>query len=236
MAQQPPFAQALSVSSSAANPLSIENGFLLASNQTLTSTYAIDPNYRIGYAQTWTISVQHDLPFSMFGTIGYLGTKGTRLDQQFIPNSVPPGATESALPHSFIYQTSNGNSIYHAAQFQLNRRFHSGIMAHAVLPVFEIHRQRRHRRARPGRHAGGAELARSLRRAWAFQFRCATQPVRALSVQHRHGNGRRHAGAGLEGRPLEGLDARWERQPSLRESFHRDHRREPLAGRRNGSQ
>ena len=131
MAQQPPFAQSLSVSGSAANPLSITNGFLLASGDTLTSTFAIDPNYRIGYAQTWTVSVQHDLPLGMFATAGYLGTKGTRLDQQFIPNSVPPGATASELPHNFIYETSGGNSIYHAAQFQLNRRFRSGIMANA---------------------------------------------------------------------------------------------------------
>ena len=62
--------------------------------------------------------------------MGYLGTKGTRLDQQFIPNSVAPGATESSLPHDFTYETSNGDSIYHAAQFQLNRRFHSGFMWH----------------------------------------------------------------------------------------------------------
>src|SRR5271157_357148 len=131
MAQQPPFAQALSVASSAANPLSIQNGFLAAANQTLTNTYAIDPNYRIGYAQSWNLTVQHDLPFSFFGTAGYLGTKGTRLDQQFIPDSVAPGAREWARPRSFICETSGGNSIYHAAQFQLNRRFHSGVMAHA---------------------------------------------------------------------------------------------------------
>jgi trimeric autotransporter adhesin len=119
------------VSGSAANPLSIESGFLQATSQAATSTYAIDPNYRIGYAQTWNFSVQNDLPFGMFGTIGYLGTKGTRLDQQVIPNSVAPGNTESALPHSFIYESSNGNSTYHAAQFQLNRRFHSGFSGRA---------------------------------------------------------------------------------------------------------
>jgi hypothetical protein len=128
LAQQPPFAQSLSVSSSPANPLTIQNGFLAASNPGNTSTYAVDPNYRMGYAQSWNLTIQHDLPFSLFGTAGYLGTKGTRLDQQFIPNSVAPGALESTLPHGFIYETSNGNSIYHAAQFQLNRRFHSGFM------------------------------------------------------------------------------------------------------------
>jgi hypothetical protein len=126
MAQQPPFAESLSVSSRSGNPLNIQNAFLLASTAADTSTYAVDPHYRIGYAQTWSLTVQHDLPFSMFGTIGYLGTKGTRLDQQFIPNSVAPGAVESALPHDFTYEASNGNSIAHTAQFQLNRRFHSG--------------------------------------------------------------------------------------------------------------
>src|SRR5262249_31390968 len=70
----------------------------------------------------------HDLPLSMFFTAGYLGTKGTRLDQQFIPNSAAPGGVESVYPHGFIYETSNGNSIYHAAQLQLNRRFRGGLM------------------------------------------------------------------------------------------------------------
>jgi hypothetical protein len=129
MAQQPPFAQVLSASSSLAFPLSLNNAFLLASANSASSTYAVDPNYRMGYVQSWTFMVQHDLPLSLFASIGYLGTKGTRLDQQFIPNSVPPGAKESPLPNDFTYETSNGNSIYHAAQFQLNRRFHSGIMA-----------------------------------------------------------------------------------------------------------
>jgi hypothetical protein len=57
-----------------------------------------------------------------------MGTKGTRLDQQFLPNSVAPGLTASIYPHGFIYETSGGNSIYHAAQFQLNRRMRSGLM------------------------------------------------------------------------------------------------------------
>ena len=131
MAQQPPYAQALSVTNSTLNPFTLTNGFLLSPSTTASSTYAVDPNYRIGYAQTWTLSVQHDLPLGMFGTAGYLGTKGTRLDQQLLPNSVAPGATVSALPHNFTYETSNGDSIYHAAQFQLNRRFRSGIMANS---------------------------------------------------------------------------------------------------------
>jgi hypothetical protein len=129
LAQQPPFAQTVNASSSPAQVLTLQNGFLTSSASGIANTYAVDPNYRIGYAQTWNFTVQSDLKFGLFGSMGYLGTKGTRLDQQFLPNSVPPGATESIYPHGYIYETSNGNSIYHAAQFQLNRRMRSGLMA-----------------------------------------------------------------------------------------------------------
>ncbi|MDZ4800162.1 MAG: TonB-dependent receptor [Bryobacteraceae bacterium] len=129
LAQQPPFAQVLSVSGNISNPLNLQTGFLIPGGSTGLGTYAIDPNYRVGYAQSWQLSVQHDLPFSLFGTIGYLGTKGTRLDQQILPNSTAPGAVQSTLPQGYTYEISNGNSIYHAAQFQLNRRFRSGFMA-----------------------------------------------------------------------------------------------------------
>ena len=131
LAQQPPFAQTVNASTSAANVLTLQNGFVTSTTLGLTNTYAIDPNYRIGYAQTWNFTVQSDLKFGLFGTAGYLGTKGTRLDQQFLPNSVAPGLPESIYPHGYIYETSNGNSTYHAAQFQLNRRMRSGLMANA---------------------------------------------------------------------------------------------------------
>ncbi|MDE3164365.1 MAG: TonB-dependent receptor, partial [Acidobacteriota bacterium] len=129
LAQQPPFAQTVNASSTAANLLTLQNGFLASTAGGITNTYAIDPNYRIGYAQTWNFTLQSDLKFGLFGTIGYMGTKGTRLDQQFLPNSLAPGVAESIYPHGFIYETSNGNSTYHAAQFQLNRRMRSGLMA-----------------------------------------------------------------------------------------------------------
>jgi hypothetical protein len=95
----------------------------------VNNTYAIDPNYKTGYAQTWTFTLQNNLPLGMFFTAGYQGTKGTRLDQRFIPNSVAPGAPTSPYPNFFTYETSGGNSIYHAAQFQLNRRFSRGLQA-----------------------------------------------------------------------------------------------------------
>ena len=47
-----------------------------------------------------------------------------------------------------------------------------------IVSVLEIHRRRGHRRARAGQHAGGAELARPGGRARPFQLRSAPQPHR----------------------------------------------------------
>ena len=90
MAAQPPFAQNFSVASSPANPLSITN--FSAGTNTITNTRAVDPNYRIGYAQIWQLSVQNDLGHSLVGSLTLNHTKGTGLDQQFLPNSLPPGS------------------------------------------------------------------------------------------------------------------------------------------------
>ena len=55
-------------------------------------TFAVDPNFRVGYAQNWQVSVQRDLPGSLQLTATYLGIKGTRGVQEFLPNTFPAGA------------------------------------------------------------------------------------------------------------------------------------------------
>ena len=59
-------------------------------------------------------------------TATYLGTKGTRLPQQFLPNTFPAGAMS---PSGYIFLTSNGNSTREAGQIQLRRRLRSGFTA-----------------------------------------------------------------------------------------------------------
>jgi hypothetical protein len=102
LAAQPPFAETLSVASSPASPLTLQNGFVFPLN-TITNTRAIDPNYRVGYAQIWQLSLQNDLGHALVGTITLRRTKGTRLDQQYLPDSRPPGSTAiaPALPATF---------------------------------------------------------------------------------------------------------------------------------------
>ncbi len=130
MAQQSPLSKSVSVANSAACPLTLANGFLNCAGTT-SNTFALDPNLRVGYAQIWQLTAQRDLPGAMVMTATYLGTKGTRGMQEFLPNTYPIGATDpcTSCPSGFVYRTSNGNSIRHAGQIQLRRRLRSGFTA-----------------------------------------------------------------------------------------------------------
>ncbi len=130
MAQQAPLSKSFTVANSAATPLTLANGFNV-SPTTTADTYAVDPNFRVGYAQNWQASVQRDLPGSLQMTATYLGIKGTRGMQEFYPNTFPNGAANPCplCPSGFVYLTSNGNSTREAGQIQLRRRLHSGLTA-----------------------------------------------------------------------------------------------------------
>ena len=133
LAQQAPLSKSLSVQNSLACQLTLADGFRQCGSTT-SSTFAIDPNFRVGYAQTWQLAVQRDLPFAMQMTATYLGIKGTRGVQQFLPNSYPIGGDNPcpSCPLGFIYRTSNGNSTRESGQLQLRRRLRSGFTATAL--------------------------------------------------------------------------------------------------------
>jgi hypothetical protein len=127
MAQQAPLSKSMSVQNNSANPFTLANGFNVSPG-TVANTFAIDPNFRVGYAQNWQLSIQRDLPGALAMTATYLGTKGTRGTQQFLPNTYPVGAVNPCplCPAGFAYLTSNGNSTREAGQIQLRRRLHNG--------------------------------------------------------------------------------------------------------------
>ena len=129
MAQQPPLSKTLNVENSAAHPLTLADGFSVA--PAMPNTFAIDPDFRIGYAQNWQLSLQRDLPGALQATATYLGIKGTRGVQEVLPNTYPAGAAIRcpACPAGFAYLASNGNSTRQAAQIQLRRRLRSGFAA-----------------------------------------------------------------------------------------------------------
>lgn len=128
MAQQSPLSKSVSVPNSPGHPLTLANGFN-ASGVTTPNTFSVDPNFRVGYAHNWQLSVQRDLPGALVMTATYLGIKGTRGVQIFLPNTYPSGAFDpcATCPRGFSYLTSNGNSISESGQVQLRRRLHRGL-------------------------------------------------------------------------------------------------------------
>jgi hypothetical protein len=130
MAQQPPLSNTFQISNRRENPLTLANAFSSASAPA-RSTYAIDSDLRTGYAQNWNVSVQRDLPGSLVLIAAYQGAKGTRAQQQILPNTMPTGAADpcAACPRGFTYLMANGNSIRHAGTADLRRRLRSGFTA-----------------------------------------------------------------------------------------------------------
>jgi hypothetical protein len=130
LAQQPPFATSENVNSNPLDPLTLATGFVSVSPNEITNTFAVDRNYRTPYAQTWSVTVQHELPKNFFIELGYLGTKGTDLDVQILPNEGPAGFNQThqlGNAVGFTFDNSVGDSVYHALQVRLNRRFSGGI-------------------------------------------------------------------------------------------------------------
>lgn len=127
LAQQAPLSKSLSVQNSAACPLTLANGFNTCPGVT-ANTFAVDPDFRGGYAQNWQLTVQRDLPFSLQLSVNYLGIKGTHTPQEFLPNTFAPGAADlcPACPTGFTYLASNAKSTREAGQIQLRRRLHNG--------------------------------------------------------------------------------------------------------------
>ncbi|MBS1854673.1 MAG: TonB-dependent receptor, partial [Acidobacteria bacterium] len=139
MAAQPPFVKSASLTTSADNRLTLQNGFAAVPGQTVTNSYAIDPNYRLGYAQTWTFAVQENLPHNSIVEFEYIGTKGTALDILRQPNRAAPGSPLTAAQRlqignatGFNYETSQGSSTMHMGQVRLTRRMTRGISAVAT--------------------------------------------------------------------------------------------------------
>ena len=123
---QPPFAQTSTnttdIAALATAPLTLVNGFPSVAAGTVTNNFAVDPNYALGYVQIWNLDLQRELPGNVVLNAGYNGAKGTRLD------------TERALVaggQPFIYESSEGNSVLHAASVRIRKRMSRGFGAGA---------------------------------------------------------------------------------------------------------
>jgi hypothetical protein len=133
MSQQPPLATAWNLNIQNSPLLSIGDAFTNPANSrtnTLTTnTFAVDPNYKIGYVHQWNFSLQQNLPYSFQTSISYQGSKGTNLVRQFQPWVTPPNAATAVYPTGYTYETYGGNSIYNGVSISLMRRFRGGLSA-----------------------------------------------------------------------------------------------------------
>ncbi len=132
MAQQAPLSYSVTQPNSLTDPFTLANAFLTPAISATPQTYAIDPNFHIGYLHYWQASVQQNLASSIILTLTYQGNKGTHQLQEFLPNTFPAGSPASGNPSGYVYITSNGNSNYNAASVQLQRRFRSGFSWNAA--------------------------------------------------------------------------------------------------------
>jgi hypothetical protein len=126
LAQQPPLSSTFDVETSPEQPLTLADGFS-ASGQGL-NTFAVDPDFRVPQSQNWQVTAQRDFPASLTIIAAYLGTRGSRLMQQFLPNTYPAGGVNPcpSCPSGFRYLVSNGRSLRHAGQVEVRRRLRNG--------------------------------------------------------------------------------------------------------------
>ena len=142
LANQPPWSTSQLRSSSLAgiaNPaaptdvLTLEEGFpqTVVARNTIQNTYAVNPNYKTGYAEIWNVSVETTVANNTALVLTYTGTKGTNLDLLYAPNRTTGSLSTTgpvANAGDFIYDTSGANSIYSSLQVRLQKRLSHGIM------------------------------------------------------------------------------------------------------------
>ena len=132
MAQQPPLSTTGNAISTPEDPLTLANGFA-PDPDVVQNTFAVNPDFRVAYAQNWQVYLQRDAPASLTVAASYIGTHGDRLVQQYLPNTVAPGGVNPCptCPSGFRYVTSGGTSRRHAGRFEVRRRTRNGLTASA---------------------------------------------------------------------------------------------------------
>jgi trimeric autotransporter adhesin len=126
LAFQPPFSLTSTNIASPSLPLTLQDGFPVPAPQTITNTYAVDPNYRLGYVQIWNLDVQQELTPTLLLNLDYTGTKGTRLDIVEAPNRTATGVLLPGV-QPFLWETSAGDSTANAGSLRVRKRLQGGV-------------------------------------------------------------------------------------------------------------
>lgn len=128
LAGQPPFAVTNNSLGTFLSPLTIVDPFANASPTETTNNYGVDKNYALGLVQTWNADVAKDIRQVWNLGAGFTETRGSSLDIVRAPNRGPSGLRIAGV-QPFLWQTSEGSSILHAATLRASRRPVKGIGA-----------------------------------------------------------------------------------------------------------
>jgi hypothetical protein len=205
-----------------AGPLSLADPVRQRVADETTNNYGVDGTTRWGVVQTWNADVSRDLRQVWNVGASYTHTRGSSLDILRAPNRDPDGLRiEGVQP--FLWQTSEGSSVLHAATFAAGAaRPVRGIGGGVTYTLGEIARQRlvarrrRHRgagRSQPRGRVGALELrspAPDDRRH--LSDRAAVRPEPAVARQRRPWA--RCSGLARSRRPSRGSRARRTRRGS----------------------
>jgi hypothetical protein len=128
LAFQPPFATTETNVQPLGSPgtLTLQSGFPPPAAGLITDSYAVDPNYRLGYVQIRNLDIQQQIKPTLILNIDYTGTKGTRLDNVIAPNSGLLGV-RIANAQAFTWQTDLASSSANAGSVRLRKRLQKGI-------------------------------------------------------------------------------------------------------------
>lgn len=120
---QPPFAFTETNTAPGPTALTLQNGFP-ASAAAVTNNYAVDPNYRLAYVQSWNLNIQQEVKGDLVINVGYTGAKGTHLDEVRAPSLDSNSLLNNAQP--FLFESSNGSSILHSGSIRVRKRMRHG--------------------------------------------------------------------------------------------------------------
>jgi Carboxypeptidase regulatory-like domain len=143
LAFQAPVDTVQALTTTATAPLTLQNGFPGGETTTpgfLPNTEAVDPNYKNGYAQMWSLGTETSITQNWVLDLTYTGTKGTNLDILRAPNRAPLGTPSDEIQANridqnatgFTFDQSGANSIYNALQVRLVHRFTHGILLQGI--------------------------------------------------------------------------------------------------------
>jgi trimeric autotransporter adhesin len=136
LAFQPPFATTATDVQTRSGDLTLQRGFPAPAQpicQTtgqqgcqITNNYAVNPNYRLGYAQIWNLNIQQEIRPTLLLNLDYTGTKGTNLDILEAPNRDLAGV-RIATVDAFNWESSGASSHLNAGSVRLRKRLQRGV-------------------------------------------------------------------------------------------------------------